>query len=150
MIKWILSFQLISFLLGLSTKAGIYPWYQSLDKSSLTPPSYIFGLMWPLLYISLAIFGYVIHKKNVIVRYRQIIKLYWLQLLLNWVWSPVFFNLHAINFAFGIIMLILVINIIIVNQLSKIQKYNLIFLLIPYLIWIGFAGYLNFYIIYYN
>ena len=55
---WVVSFQIIGIYIGLSTESAMNPWYIELNRSSLTPPGYIFSIVWPLLYISLAIFGY--------------------------------------------------------------------------------------------
>ena len=62
LIAWVVSFQLIGIYIGLSSKSVMNPWYIELNKSSFTPPGYIFSIVWPLVYISLAIFGYNLSK----------------------------------------------------------------------------------------
>ena len=75
-IVWIVVFELISAAIGFSTRSGMYPWYTDLKKSSLTPPGYIFSIVWPLLYFSLAIFGYRLYKKSIDLSINILFKLY--------------------------------------------------------------------------
>lgn len=63
-ISWIIAFELIGSTIGFSIRYGMYPWYIDLKKSSFTPPGYIFSIIWPLLYCSLAILGYCLYKKR--------------------------------------------------------------------------------------
>ena len=81
-IGWIIVFELISAAIGFGTSFGMYPWYIDLKKSSLTPPGYVFSIMWPLLYCSLAILGYRLYKaKNNFIVYK-LFKLYCIQMIL--------------------------------------------------------------------
>ena len=75
---WIISFQVVGSFIGLSTKSIINPWYIDLNKSSLTPPGYIFTIAWPLLYISLAMFGYILHKEKASKSIAKLSIIYWL------------------------------------------------------------------------
>ena len=110
LIGWIAFFELISAAIGLSTRFGMYPWYSNLNKSSLTPPGYVFSIVWPLLYCSLAILGYLLYRKRKNSVIDKLFKLYWVQMILNWLWSPIFFNLHLTGIALFILMLIVTIN----------------------------------------
>jgi benzodiazapine receptor len=138
LITWIISFQLISLILGYITKLGMYPWYGQLVKSSLTPPGYFFGIVWPLLYIGLAISGWKLYKQNK----NTLLKWYWIQMFLNWLWSPVFFTLHMIDLALLILILLVAINGYILLQL-RITSTNDLYRLLPYFLWLCFATYLN-------
>lgn len=109
-IGWIIVFELISAAIGFSTSSGMYPWYIDLKKSSLTPPGYVFSIVWPLLYCSLAILGYLLYRKRKNSGIDKLFKLYWVQMILNWLWSPIFFNLHLTGIALFILMLIVTIN----------------------------------------
>jgi tryptophan-rich sensory protein len=80
----------------------MYPWYGQLIKSSLTPPGYYFGIIWPILYISLAILGWKLHRE----REKTILKWYWTGMFLNWLWSPVFFTWHLSWVALLILILL--------------------------------------------
>jgi benzodiazapine receptor len=138
-IGWIIIFELISAAIGFSTSLGMYPWYINLKKSSFTPPGYIFSIVWPLLYSSLAILGYRLYKSRINPNIYILFKLYCIQMILNWLWSPIFFNLHLTYIALLILILIVIINGYIILQLSGYNKY----LILPYFLWICFALYLN-------
>ena len=145
-IGWIIVFELISAAIGFSTSSGMYPWYIDLKKSSLTPPGYVFSIVWPLLYCSLAILGYRLYKtKNNFIVYK-LFKLYCLQMILNWLWSPIFFNLHLTGIALFILMLIVTINSYIILKLIKLNSRDW-YIILPYFLWILFATYLNIVII---
>jgi len=140
---WIIVFQLISLTIGIITKAGMYPWYIELNKSFLTPPGYVFGIIWPLLYCCLAIFGWLLKKKRHRSIFNKLFQCYWIQMLFNWLWSPVFFNFHFTRFALTILIVIVAINAYIITKLIDLKKIQLIYMLLPYFLWICFALYLN-------
>jgi tryptophan-rich sensory protein len=141
-VGWIIVFELISAAIGFSTSFGMYPWYIDLKKSSLTPPGCVFSIMWPLLYCSLAILGYRLHKaKNNFIVYK-LFKLYCIQIILNWLWSPIFFNLHLTQVALLILTFIVIINAYIILLLIILDSHDK-YLVLPYFLWICFALYLN-------
>jgi benzodiazapine receptor len=142
LIGWIAVFELISAAIGLSTRFGMYPWYSNLNKSSLTPPGYIFSIVWPLLYCSLAILGYRLYKKRKTPGLSRLFNLYWVKIIFNWMWSPIFFNLHLTVIALFILMLIVTITIYIILKLIKLNS-NDGYIILPYLLWVCFATYLN-------
>jgi benzodiazapine receptor len=141
-IVWIVVFELISAAIGFSTRSGMYPWYTDLKKSSLTPPGYIFSIVWPLLYFSLAIFGYRLYKKSIDLSINILFKLYCVQMILNWLWSPIFFNLHLSGIALLILMVTIIINLYLILKLIKLNIRDW-YIISPYFLWICFAGYLN-------
>jgi benzodiazapine receptor len=145
-IGWIIVFELISAAIGFSTSSGMYPWYIDLKKSSLTPPGYVFSIVWPLLYCSLAILGYLLYRKRKNSGIDKLFKLYWVQMILNWLWSPIFFNLHLTGIALFILMLIVTINSYIILKLIKLNSRDW-YIILPYFLWILFATYLNIVII---
>ena len=142
LIAWVVSFQLIGIYIGLSTKSGMNPWYIELNKSSLTPPGYIFSIVWPLLYISLAIFGYNLNKTKISKSTSALYIIYWIQMLLNWSWSYIFFNLKMTFIALALLASIVLINFVIIFRLIKLHNKNW-YIIIPYFLWICFALYLN-------
>lgn len=121
-------------------------WYKSLKKSSLTPPSYVFGPLWTLLYI-LMIISLIIYLQSNYTTHGLV--LFGAQLAVNLLWSPLFFGkqLICVSFINVIIMNILVFLTYIEFKKSSIKAANL---LLPYMIWILLAGYLNFYMCIYN
>ena len=116
--------------------------YKSLIKPPLSPPGIIFPIVWTILFILMGISIYrIVRTKNFGVDSLKI--LYFTQLFVNALWTPIFFGLNAYLFAFIWLLILLVLVIIMTvkfHYLDKISSY----LLIPYIIWLLFAGYLNF------
>ena len=121
-----------------STSAGTDSWYLLLDKSELNPPSYVFGIVWPILYILMIVSAFLAHKK--------IFSIFIIQLFFNAAWSWLFFRFQMPLIALLDIYLLIAINIYILNLMYKENKLAF-FLLIPYVVWISFASYLNLYIV---
>ena len=121
-----------------STSAGTDSWYLLLDKSELNPPSYVFGIVWPILYILMMASAFLALKK--------IFSIFIVQLFFNAAWSWLFFRFQMPLIALLDIYLLIAINIYILNLMYKENK--LAFLLfIPYVVWISFASYLNLFIV---
>lgn len=147
LITWIVSFQLISIIIAYTTRFEMYPWYEQLLKSSLTPPGYYFGVIWPLLYITLSILGWKLYTENK----NSLLRWYWIGMIINWLWSPVFFILHLSGLALSILAMLVFINGYILIKLKTIYYYNYTYLIIlPYFMWLCFAGYLNIIIVLLN
>ena len=121
-----------------STSTGNDSWYLSLNKSELNPPSYVFGLVWPILYIFMMVSAFLAHKK--------IFSLFIVQLFFNAIWSWLFFRFQMPLVALLDIYLLIVINIYILNLMYKENKLAF-FLFVPYVLWISFASYLNLFIV---
>lgn len=139
---WILGFQLIGFLLGLLTQANLYPWYAGLNKSSLTPPGVVFSVVWTLLYALLAIVAWILYEQKNRPSNPAIAYLFAIQMLMNWIWTPLFFQAHWLLFsAVWLVVLTALNGLLIIMTLNK-QK-TIALLLTPYLIWLLFAAYLN-------
>jgi tryptophan-rich sensory protein len=116
-------------------------WYDELIKSSLNPPGFVFGIVWPILYLMMAIVSFQASEK--------IWKLFILQLILNAAWSWIFFYFQAPIIALLDIVFLIVINLKILSQLRSLS--TLLFsLYLPYLLWLFFAAFLNISIIYLN
>jgi tryptophan-rich sensory protein len=123
----------------------MYPWYSQLIKSSLTPPGYYFGIIWPILYISLAILGWKLYRE----REKTILRWYWTGMFLNWLWSPVFFTWHLSGVALLVLILLVTINAYILIKL-RIGYTNYAYMMLPYFLWLCFALYLNMMIVLLN
>ena len=115
-------------------------WYQSIEKSSLTPAPYVFGIVWPILYLSMGVVSY--YKSS------KIYYLYLFQLLLNGSWSWLFFYFNLPLIALIDIYLLILINCLI--QQKIITNKVLFFIYLPYLLWILYASYLNLIIVLLN
>lgn len=97
-------------IIGTMTVPGA--WYAGLSKPAFSPPNWIFAPVWTALYIMIAIAGCRVWEQG---RSTPSMTLWWAQLALNFVWSPIFFLAHRIAIAFGVIVLLLIIiNIFIV------------------------------------
>lgn len=139
---WILIFEFIGFYLGVITKSNISSWYQLLNKPIFTPPNVVFSIIWPILYAMLALVGYLLwqHRHRSIAR--TAIFFYATQMLMNWLWTPLFFHFHFIGLSFLWIVIIAGFTLTTI-YLTK-DKFKLISrMLIPYFIWLMFAAYLN-------
>ncbi|MDP1604277.1 MAG: TspO/MBR family protein [Legionella sp.] len=142
LVFWVVAFQLMGFLSGLLTQANIDPWYQSLNKSSLTPPAPVFFIAWTLLYVMLAIVAWILSSQKQTSNSKTIIYLFALQMLMNWAWTPLFFQFHWLKFSAVWLIALTILNFILIIQ-AKARHKTITLLLIPYVIWLVFAAYLN-------
>ena len=114
--------------------------YNTLQKPPLSPPGFIFGIVWSILYLLMGIaYGMLVYKGK---SDAEVSKIYWTQLIINLIWPILFFVFKITLFSsiWIIILLILVINMVIkFYRKDKIIGYSQI----PYLLWIMFATYLN-------
>lgn len=110
--------------------------YPSLVKPPLSPPGILFPIVWTILFILMGISVYLVRDK------KDLRTIYFIQLFINALWTPIFFGLN--NYLFALIWLILLLITVII-MLCKFYKENKIscYLNIPYLIWLLFALYLN-------
>lgn len=142
---WVVALILIGSLIGHLTKTEINTWYKTLNLSPLTPPNYIFPIAWTILYIMIATFGWLIYSQKPSPQLAIIKKLFLAQLILNWIWTPLFFTLHLTGASLLCLLAIDSLVIVIIHLSCKQIKLTTL-LLIPYLFWIIFATYLNFYV----
>lgn len=142
LIIWIVAFEAIGFFLGMLTKANIYPWYEGLNKSALTPPRSVFSIVWSILYVLMAIVGWALWQNRDNNKVKRIFYLYVIQLVMNWAWTPLFFQLHLLGFSLLWIIAIVCINGVIIITLKN-EKKEIALALIPYFLWLIFAAYLN-------
>lgn len=125
------------------TISAIPTWYATLVKPALNPPSWIFGPVWTTLYALMGIAAFLIWKQG---WERQDVKkalsVFGIQLILNASWSIVFFGLQSPAWAFVNIVAMwfaIVLTMILFYKISK----PAMWLLLPYILWVSFAGYLN-------
>lgn len=114
-------------------------WYESLVKPPFNPPNWVFGPVWTLLYVMIAIAGWRTFEQR---RAGFAMKAWLAQLVLNFAWSPVFFTLHSLSGAFAIILMLLA--AIVAFMLASWNEDRLaLVLFVPYLAWTSFATLLN-------
>ena len=114
--------------------------YGDMVKPPLSPPSYIFPIVWTILYILMGISYFIATKDKE--NDKELNQIYILQLLVNFFWPIIFFVLKMYFTAFFWIILLLILVIIMIKELLKINKISG-YLQIPYLMWLVFATYLN-------
>lgn len=124
-------------------------WYNHLNKSSLTPPSYVFGVVWPLLYISLISYGIVTGIDDKCLGFCKPLIFFTIQMMLNLAWTTIFFRLRMLKTAFIIILVMIALTAVTMYETWKLDMMYF-YILIPYILWISFASYLNGYIVFNN
>lgn len=127
---------------GLLTANEIRNWYSTLHKPAFNPPNWVFGPVWTILYLLMGISLFMILQTNIKLKHNAII-LFSAQLVLNFFWSIIFFNLHLIGAAFIEILILWACILLMVVQFYKIRKAAAL-LQLPYLAWVSFASLLNF------
>lgn len=116
--------------------------YSQLVQPPLSPPGWVFPVVWTVLYLLMGYASYRIYVSNAPQK-RQALIFYLAQLVLNFLWSPVFFGLGWLLPAFFLLVALWVLILITASRFSQIDKLSGD-LLIPYALWVAFAGYLNF------
>ncbi len=146
LIKFVISIlicQLAGVIGSLFTVPNINSWYINLSKPLLSPPNWVFGPVWITLYLLMGISLFIIWNKGLNDTFRKnAFYLFIIQLVFNSLWSIVFFGMHQLLLSVVVIImlwLLIFINIVHFGKISKTAG----LLLIPYLLWVSFATYLN-------
>ena len=135
--------ELAGFIGSIFTISAIPAWYATLVKPALNPPSWIFGPVWATLYLLMGIAAYLVwnkgwNRKDV----RVALGVFLLQLVINATWSILFFGLHSPFWALvdiALMWLAIVWTMVLFYKISK----PAMWLLLPYVLWVSFAAYLN-------
>ena len=115
--------------------------YQELQQPPLAPPSVLFPIVWTTLFILMGISAYLVSVSGDGGRY-TLPKLYWVQLVVNFLWPFIFFNLGMYLAAFLWLILLIALVIAMIAKFYQIS-HAAAYLQIPYLLWLIFDGYLN-------
>ncbi len=137
--------QLAGIIGSVFTAQSIPDWYQTLVKPEFTPPSWLFAPVWITLYTLMGISLYLVWERKDKKDVTPALLVFFAQLVLNAIWSIVFFGLQSPFYAFIIIVFLWVLiagSIYFFYPVSKTAAY----LLIPYILWVSFAALLNYYI----
>lgn len=133
---------LVGILAGLLTR-GSMETFSRLNQPPLSPPGILFPIVWTILYALMGIASYLVYssgkEKEEI---NNALLIYFLQLAVNFFWSIFFFNLEWYTFAFFWLVLLWVLIFYTIRLFYPISN-TAAYLLIPYLLWVTFAGYLN-------
>lgn len=142
LLVWVVTFQVVGFLIGKMTEYNIYTWYATLNKPPLNPPQIVFPVAWSILYIMIAIAGWQLWENRHQVTARRALPFYFIQVLMNWLWTPIFFQFHLMQLGFFWILGIIFFNFMTMVVTGKQYRLATI-MLTPYLFWLMFAAYLN-------
>lgn len=130
--------------------ASIPTWYVTLNKPAFSPPNWIFGPVWTILYLLMGISAYLVWIK--IVKNNKVkmaLLCFIAQLFLNFLWSIIFFRIHALLIAFINILILLLMILVTMMKFYPLSK-PAAYVLIPYILWVSFAAILNFSIVLLN
>lgn len=125
------------FALGFLTAPG--EWYAGIAKPAFNPPAWLFGPVWTVLYILIAIAGWRVWQRD---RSGWPMTLWWAQLALNFLWTPVFFAAHQIGLALVVILLMLAAILAFIVTAWRLDRVAA-WLFVPYAAWVAFASLLN-------
>lgn len=135
---------LVGVLAGLFTQEGVDGWYRTIEKPSWNPPDGFFAPVWTTLYILMGIAFYLVWKSNAPVQQKRKAVLFWIgQLVLNALWSFLFFNRQQIGLALAEIIVLWLAILITIFLFARIHKLAA-WLLVPYISWVSFAAILTF------
>jgi len=128
---------------GFFTVSAIPGWYQTLEKPAWNPPNWVFGPVWTTLYVLMGIAMYLVWTQPRTPQRQSALLLNAFQLVFNFGWSLIFFNLHAIGWALieiGVLWVLIVWTMFAYANVYKPAAW----LLLPYIVWVTFATILNF------
>lgn len=139
-LTWVIACLILGALVGALSNSGDTQWYQSLNRPSFAPPSWVFGPVWTVLYIMIGCAGSYLwlHRDQ----QSLLLTLFIFQLVLNYAWSFIFFRAQAMGFAIIEILLLLT-TIISIMVLAFTHHRVVTWLLLPYSCWVAFATVLN-------
>ena len=135
--------QLAGFLGSLFTTPAIPTWYVTLNKPSFTPPNWIFSPVWISLFILMGISLFFVWRRQGHPKLKIALVFFFIQLLLNILWSAAFFGLKSPLLGLMDIILLWIAILFTILNFFKVSKFAGV-LLIPYLLWVSFATLLNF------
>lgn len=120
-------------------------WYPTLVKSSLTPPGIVFSIVWTILYLLMGISAGLVWNTRTVYSWGLIL-LFILQLALNLLWTFCFFYMKSPVLGFVVLVVLFMLVVLYVSGCYTQHKWSAI-MNIPYLLWLIFAGYLNWYVV---
>ena len=134
----------VGYLSGMVTRASITTWYPTLVKPSFNPPNWIFAPVWTSLYVMMGvaaglIWNQITTQKSAVTKALQF---FTIQLILNALWSYLFFGLHNLMLATIEVVLLWLMIFETYSQFAKINK-TASYLMLPYLAWVSFASVLT-------
>lgn len=133
----------IGFLGSFVTRDSVSTWYADLSRPCFTPPDWTFGVVWPILYMMMGISAFLIWNMGFDkIEVKVALGIFGLQLILNGLWTPIFFGLHLVGVALVEIIMMWIAILLTIISFWKISKPATL-LLLPYILWVSFAVVLN-------
>ncbi len=134
---------LVGGLAGILTGGGMRQ-FEVLNKPPLSPPGWLFPIVWTILYVLMGLASYLVAEAGADeAETDKALSIYYYQLVVNFLWPVFFFNFQWYLVAFVWIILLWILIILMIRSFYNISK-TAAYLCIPYLIWVTFAAYLNF------
>lgn len=127
---------------SLFTIPSLDDWYQQIQKPAWTPPNWVFAPVWTLLYVSMAVAAWGVWKERDRQSVALPIGLFFAQLLVNVLWSYLFFTLHLPGWALLDLVILWVLILFTLITFYRVKAWAGL-ILIPYLLWVAYAGTLN-------
>lgn len=137
------------FLGSIFTTPAVRSWYLVINKPVWNPPSWVFGPVWTILFIMMGVALYLVWSVKMNNKVRMALKMFGAQLVLNILWSVFFFGLGNFWMAFGEIIILWIAIALTIVYFLKVNR-TAGWLLLPYIMWVSFASYLNFTIAFLN
>ena len=141
-ILWIILAEAVGALSGLISAAGMAMYAEMVQQPPFSPPGWVFGLVWPILYALMGIGAARVWLAPATLARSRGLNLFIAQLIVNFFWSPIFFNTRAYGLALVWLLLLWVLVLLMILQFRKADK-AAAWLQLPYLLWLTFAAYLN-------
>ena len=127
---------------GLATASSVSTWYPTLEKPWFNPPNSVFGPVWSLLYLLMAVAAWRVWLIGNGPQKIKALQMFWFQLALNLLWSILFFGMRQIGFALAEIVLLLLAILVTTSLFWRIDRWAGVMML-PYIAWVSFATLLN-------
>lgn len=140
---------------SLASASAVDGWYADADKAPWTPPNSVFGPVWTVLYVIIGVAAWLVWREHGRPGRRRALTLYVVQLVLNSLWTPLFFNGYTHWGTTGLILAALNILLLLACALGTFAAFRPVQrlaarLLVPYLLWIAYATTLNLYMVFTN
>jgi benzodiazapine receptor len=138
----VVSLLLVAAFAAIGSRFAPGAWYQQIAKPLWTPPNWLFGPVWTALYILMGVAAWLVWRQREARRVHFALAVYVLQLVLNSLWSWIFFGQQRIGLALAdliVLWILIVLNVFLFWRVRRLAG----ILLLPYIAWVGFAGMLN-------
>lgn len=128
------------------TNMSVYTWYPTLVKPWFTPPGWVIGIVWIILFILMGIALFFVWRSDMRLRdshIRNAIVVFGEQLIINILWSAAFFGLQSPLLGLAVIFVLWVLILATIVMFWQVSR-DAALLLVPYILWVSFAGFLNY------